>query len=151
MKGLILFPLTVLFVFMFINTLGGGLTLTNTQDLNSNGTIATNGTVNLVNIPIGSFAFTINATQGAILILVTIITIGAIAGIRAVGTGIANISIEIITKGAFYFALWGILSAFAQPLIAEIPLVGTLIYLALTIMYIIGFVQGIGGGASSDD
>ncbi len=146
MNGLIMFPLTVLMVFMAISSVGGSnLNITTTQDLNQSGTVITNDTTNLVQIPVGSFAFSITPTQGAIIIMSTVIAIGAIVGIRAFSTGLDRFSIETITKGAYYLAIWGILSAFAQPTIANIPYFGVILYLVLTLMYVSGFVQSIGG------
>lgn len=103
-------------------------------------------------IPIANseYNFKISAIQGAILMITTILAIGAVVGVRVLGTGVSNISVEIITKGTFYFALWGILSAFAQPLISQIYLLGTIIYVILSLMYVVGFVQSINSGGSDE-
>jgi len=150
MKGLIYFPLLIITLFMVVATAGGGANFSFTQDFNTNSSMVVNGSSSNINIPGGSFTFAISATQGAIAVMMSIIVLGSIVGIRVMGSGILGISAEIIVKGAFYFALWGLFSIFAQPLISAIPIFGILIYLMLTIMYIIGFVQGLLGGNVSD-
>jgi len=54
------------------------------------------------------------------------------------------------SKRRILFRLMGAFQRFAQPLIAAIPIFGILIYLMLTVMYIIGFVQGLSGGPAND-
>ncbi len=150
MKGLIYFPLLIITLFMVVATAGGGANFSFTQDFNTNSSMTVNGSSSSINIPVGTFTFAISATQGAIAVMMSIIILGSLIGIRVMGSGILGMSAEIIVKGAFYFALWGLFSVFAQPLIAAIPIFGILIYLMLTVMYIIGFVQGLSGGPAND-
>lgn len=150
MRGLIYFPLLIITLFMVVATAGGGANFSFTQDFNTNSSMTLNGSSSNINIPVGTFTFAISATQGAIAVMMSIIVLGSIIGIRVMGSGILGVSAEIIVKGAFYFALWGLFSVFAQPLIAAIPIFGILIYLMLTVMYIIGFVQGLSGGPAND-
>ncbi|MEN6622643.1 MAG: hypothetical protein ABFD50_13960 [Smithella sp.] len=150
MNGLIGFPLTIIILFMVVATAGGGADFAFTQDFSANSSMIVNGTSSNINIPVGTFTFAISATQGAIAVMMSIIVLGSLIGIRVMGSGILGMSAEIIVKGAFYFALWGLFSVFAQPLIAAIPIFGILIYLMLTIMYIIGFVQNLSGGPAND-
>lgn len=151
-RSLLYFPLAVIIVFMIVSTAGGGanFSFTHTADVPVNSSLSVNGTENVVNIPVGSFTFGISATQGAIAVLISVIALGAVVGVRVMGSGILGISAEIIVKGAFYFAMWGIFSVFAQPLIGAIPVFGVIIYLMLTIMYIVGFMQTLLGGVESD-
>lgn len=80
----------------------------------------------------------ITPEQGAILTFVGIIALIGIIGIKVFGSGLSN-SISLV-KGIILFALWGVLSAIAQPMISAIFFFGTLIYLGLTFMYLTGYV-----------
>jgi hypothetical protein len=151
MTSLINYPLTVLVVFMMFSVLGASIV-----DMSAPITIpevnSTSHHDDSLYIPIANseYNFKISAIQGAILMITTIIAIGAVVGIRVLGTGVSSITVEIVTKGTFYFALWGILSAFAQPLISQIYLLGSIIYIILSLMYVIGFVQSINSGGSDE-
>jgi len=81
-----------------------------------------------------------------IVVITILMTIGVVAGLRAFGTGIAGISVEVLIKGTFYFGFWLILTELSAGLITAISYIGLIIYLGLTVMYLFGFVQSIGGG-----
>lgn len=103
-------------------------------------------------LPSGESAYTggyASMTIGIVVITI-LMTIGIVAGLRAFGTGIAGISVEVLMKGTFYFGFWLILTELSMSLITAVPLVGGIIYLALTTMYLFGFVSSIGGGGAND-
>jgi hypothetical protein len=151
MTSLINYPLTVMVVFMVFSVLGASIV-----DMNAPVTIpevnSTSHHDDSLYIPIANsdYNFKISAIQGAILMITTILAISAVVGVRVLGTGESNITVEIVTKGTFYFALWGMLSAFAQPLISQIYVLGSIIYVILTLMYVVGFVQSINSGGQDE-
>lgn len=94
---------------------------------------------------LGSVTLPITTGQGIMLGFVSIVTAIGLIGIRVFGTGL-EYGLEII-KGVVYLALWGILSIIAQPMLSAIFFIGTIFYLGLTVMYLLGFVTSLGGGS----
>jgi hypothetical protein len=90
---------------------------------------------------IESDGFSINAYTGAIIWLVVIVAIGVGAGIAILGSGLAETSINLLFKAIFYGAVWGILSIFPLPLMWDIYLFGGVLYITLTIIYVISVIM----------
>lgn len=109
--------------------------------------IIVNGTTQSLEFSKYSETFAIDPTLGAIAILLGIIAIAGILGIQAIGSGLSPTSIKIIMTALMYFIMWGLLSILSEPLISSIKLMGSFIYVGLTVMYIIGVVQKISGGS----
>lgn len=83
----------------------------------------------------------------AIVVITILMSIAAVAGLRAFGTGLAGVSVEVLTKGVFYFGFWIILSALSATAILAMPFaIGSAFYAAITLMYLFGFVSEIRGG-----
>lgn len=131
MNKLIFFPVLVLTVFMFFSLL---YNLNDVSIFTFNGNVTVNGTDT-------SYGFAVSETQGFIAFIVTVIALGTVAGIRFVDTGLSTFSVQVITKGTFYIALWSILSTFAYTILIKIWLVGVFMYLVLTLLYVIGFMS----------
>lgn len=85
--------------------------------------------------------FSIDAYTGAIVWLVVITAIGVGAGIAVLGSGLSDVSVNLLYKAIFYGVVWGILSIFPAPLIFSIDLFGGLIYVSLTIIYVIAVIM----------
>jgi len=90
--------------------------------------------------------FNIDPIIGAIVILIAIIAFAIVIGIQVLGSGISPESIRIIISCTMYAGMWGILSVLSSPLIISIEVFGSLIYISLTIAYVIGIIQKLGGG-----
>lgn len=83
-------------------------------------------------------------------IIVGLLSVAIIVGIRitAVG-GLADVTVETIVKVMFLGAIYGLLSIMPFTyLLAQLDVVGTLLAVFLTIMYFVGVVSIIRGGAS---
>lgn len=89
--------------------------------------------------------FNIDSTSGAIAIIFIIAIAGSIIGIRILGSGLAETSIRTLTIAMAYTGVWLVLSLLAIPLLFSIELFGSLIYIVLTIGYVIGVIQRITG------
>jgi len=78
----------------------------------------------------------------------TIIVIGiAVAvGITILGSGISASNAKIIVMITAYVGIWTILTGLAGVLITSIEIFGTVIYICLTISYIIGILQQLSKG-----
>lgn len=94
-----------------------------------------NGTT--VDYTISSAGFNIDAYAGAIGWFFIIIGIGVGSGIAVLGSGLSDVSVNLLYKAIFYAALWGILSVFPISLMFGIYLFGPLLYISLTIIYVI--------------
>lgn len=81
--------------------------------------------------------FIIDEYAGAIGWLVIIIVIGVAAGIMVLGSGFSEVSVNLLYKGIFYGALWGIVSIYPAPLMFSIYLFGPIFYITLTIIYVV--------------
>lgn len=157
MKGLVLFPLTVMFliaVFGMIGIssgIGGGIgvgvgNMTYNGSILANGSAVINGSQTTVNTGKESVAFSIDPVGGFIIMITIVLGVGIAAGIRAVGSGLADTTIELITKATFFLGLWGVLSGFGYSVLSSLPLFGAYIYLMLTLSYVVGFVMMLKGG-----
>lgn len=88
-----------------------------------------------------SETFYIDEFAGAIVIIIVIISICAIIGIRIFYSGLSDVSIKMITLGITYTSIWSVFSTLSYSLIVSIEIVGALLYIVLTTMYVIGIIQ----------
>lgn len=89
------------------------------------------------------YSFQIDEVFGAITILIVILSIVVIIGIRIFDSGLSDEAIRTITVIFMYLGIWALMSTFAHPLILQIEVFGALIYVILTIIYVIGIFQKI--------
>ena len=87
----------------------------------------------------------INPLTGAISIIVILATATALLGIKVLGSGLSDDSVRVLITVTVYASIWTILSLLAIPLIASIEYFGSLLYVVLTIGYIIGISEKISG------
>lgn len=85
--------------------------------------------------------FGIDSLEGAIGIIIIIILIGALIGINIMGSGLNDQSVKLIMIVLFYVGLWLIFSLLSFPLFYNIALFGLLLYIVLTILFIIGIID----------
>lgn len=86
---------------------------------------------------IANAGFSIDAYSGAIGWLIVITAIGVAAGIGVLGSGLSDISVNLLYKSIFYGVVWGLLSIFPAGLIFQIELFGPIIYITFTIIYVV--------------
>lgn len=91
-----------------------------------------------------NYIINMNTLAGQMTFL-TIIVIGiAVAvGITILGSGISASNAKIIVMITAYVGIWTILTGLSGALIISIEIYGTVIYISLTIVYIIGVLQQI--------
>lgn len=80
----------------------------------------------------------IDEITGAIAIIIALVSIAVVVGIQILGSGISEQSVRTIIIVVGYATIWGIFSVLSLNLITSIEIFGTIIYLVLTIMYVIG-------------
>ena len=100
-----------------------------------------NNTYTTYNITNLGQTFFIDEFVGAIVIIIAIISICAIIGIRIFNTGLSDQSIKMITLGITYISIWSIFSTLSYDLIISIEIIGSLLYVLLTVIYILGIIQ----------
>lgn len=97
-------------------------------------------------LPEKNVMFSIHELQGAIVILIAI-TVGiAFVGIKVLGSGLSDPSVRVIITATVYTGLWLVLSVLASSLIFSIEIFGNIIYVILTIIYVIGVIEKISEG-----
>ena len=82
---------------------------------------------------------------GAIAMIIIIATVGALIGIQVLASGLSSESVKVLIIAIAYTGLWGTLSILAMPLIISIEIFGGLIYVILTIGFVIGVIDKFGG------
>ncbi len=78
-----------------------------------------------------------------IAILATVIIVASLVGIQFLGSGLSNDSVRILILLTAFIGLWTSLSLLAFNLIKSIEVFGSMIYIILTIAYVIGVSQKI--------
>lgn len=89
--------------------------------------------------------FEIDPIIGAIVILLVIGIIAGILGIQIVGSGLSDWSVRTGVMLLAYGGLWSLLTILSMDLIKSIEVFGVIIYISLTIGYVIGVIERIGG------
>ena len=96
--------------------------------------------------PIGDFIISIDPVAGLIVIFIVIMVIAGLLGIQILASGLSPESIRFMMNAILYFGIWSLLSTMCFGLITSIEIFGTLIYITLTIAYVIGVIQKLSGG-----
>lgn len=87
----------------------------------------------------------IDPIVGAIAMIIVISTFAALVGIQVLASGLSPESVRALIIGIAYTGLWGVLSILAFDLIVSIEVFGGLIYVSLSIGYVYGVINKIGG------
>ncbi len=82
----------------------------------------------------------------AIFILTTITIVALATGIQFLASGLSPTSVRIFVLITGYIGIWAALSVLVFTLITSIQIFGSVIYITITIAYVIGVVQKISEG-----
>lgn len=99
----------------------------------------TNQTWNNVTVNNGNDNVDLTLQDGAVALLMIAIVAGCVAGISFLGSGLSTMSQLILFKSIVYGGLWGILSYGSYDMILTLPSYGAMLWMALTMVYAIGF------------
>lgn len=144
--------LMVLFAITLLSIMSGGSFTSGITENAIYNEIIINGTTTTVEYGDANLTFAIDPLIGGLVMLTIVVTIAILLGIRAVGSGLADTSIATIRTAIMYLGIWITLSLTSAPLIESITTIGSVIYISLTIFYIIGVFQKItGGGGGGGD
>ena len=99
-----------------------------------------NGTETAFVSDIDSGVFDINMVSGFLVLITGLVVVGVVAGIRILGSGLSEYSVDLIHKSVVYYGIWGVLSAVAYGVFLTFPYnFGVLLWFGLTFVYTLGF------------
>lgn len=99
-----------------------------------------NGTETAFVSDIDSGVFDINMVSGFLVLIIGLVVVGVVAGIRILGSGLSEYSVDLIHKSVVYYGIWGVLSAVAYGVFLTFPYnFGVLLWFGLTFVYTLGF------------
>ena len=119
------------------------------NEITINNEAIVNGTSTTFSIPSSTVFYNISTSDivGSIGIITSVfIVAAAIIGITVLSSGLNPQSAKLILLASGYIAIWALLSAISYGLIVSIEIFGGIIYVMLTIAYLIGVVQSLSGG-----
>ena len=88
-----------------------------------------------------NLTFKIDDLEGMLGIITVIIIFSTLVGIQILASGLSHSSVNIISVATAYGGIWAVLSVLSAGMIKDIALFGGLIYITLTIAFVIGIVQ----------
>lgn len=145
---LIAITLGIMLLLTLISIILGGSYIGSSFTATVDESLIVNGSTTTLEVVTSDYSFAITELQGGLLILVVLITVAGLIGIRILGSGLSDASVRTITYVVFYGGLWTLLSLMSYSLIRSIEVFGTLIYIAMTLMYVIGVAQLLLGGSA---
>lgn len=99
------------------------------------------------NISQGYYSYGFQLTSaGIISFIIVIVVLASVVGINVVGSGLSDSSVRTITIGTAWGGMWLVFTVLSLPLMLSIEVFGVFIYVILTVLYVIGVYQKIGGG-----
>ena len=153
---LILIPLIVMF---FISVL---YTLIILQPVNLSGNINynnpnivgqqnTNGSNTTFEANGADYTFITTMALGLVSLIIAFIVVGVVAGIRVLGSGLSDFSVQVIYKSIGFYSLWAMLSVLGLFALNLMPYsIGYMIYFVLTLIYTVGVLGQISSGSGGN-
>lgn len=140
--------LLIMIVLGFFSLMLGNDYIGSTDNIGIDNTSLVNGSITTYLVEQQTVLFEINTTVfivAGISLLITIGVVAGITGIQVLGSGISTASAKIIIMIAGYTGIWFSISAIAINLISSIMVFGSIIYIGITLMYVVGVLQKITG------
>jgi len=145
LNKLMLIPLTIMIFLMVISLTYSTTTMIGNYSSESGGEIVIDNETGSVDIPeAGEHEFNLGGAQGALVLLIIAIAVGTASGIRILGSGLSDYSQALLFKSIALMGLWAILTVFTFDLIFTNEIIGSIIWILLTIMFVLGFVSSSG-------
>lgn len=145
---LIAVPLMVLIIITFLSIILGGTLISGLANVAIDNTALVDGDSATFVVVGQDVLFSIDTTNlivAGIALIISIIIVAGITGITVLGSGLNPQSARIIIFLTGYIGVWTTLTALAFNLIIQIEVFGSIIYIGLTIAYVIGVIQKISG------
>ena len=141
--GITLFVMFILVIFSLIS--GNSMIGTPIYEVISTELID-NGTSTVIDFSVVNGVFGVSELSVGLMIITVLVGVAVAFSAQVVGTGLSEPGTRMIIYSAFYVSLWIILSLLAEPLIRSIEVFGGLIYMLLTITYVVGVMKSYFGG-----
>ena len=140
MNKLLLFPLTVLFLMsIFTAVFTETFYSADSPDYSSDENITVGGETGSVDIPnAGSHTYNMWGLGGAVVILTVALTVGILAGIHVIGSGLSDTSQKMMVSGIMFGGLWACLTVISGTTFFSTT-TSQLCWFGLTFVYVLGF------------
>jgi len=141
--------LGIMLILAFISVFFGsdiGIGINWSERFQSNSIV--NGTIGSWSSQEVSLSFNVDAVQGALIILISIALFSSLIGIRIWNSGLSDSAFKTLSSALIYFYFFTMLTILAFPLIDSIPVFGSLLFIGLTFLYVIGVIQKITAGGN---
>jgi len=153
MNKLIMIPLTFIIILAIFSFTAGFEVSEMVYTEGEDGTYTANisGVNQTVVLPEKQIKFDAWLATGIMALLAGALVIGGAAGIRALGSGLSDTTQQMIFQAAIYLGLWASFSIMASIYLMDSDLnnMGLMLWIFLTVLYVIGFSQEISGTAAS--
>lgn len=153
MNKLIMIPLTFIIILAIFSFTAGFEVSEMVYTEGEDGTYTANisGVNQTVVLPEKQVKFDAWLATGIMALLAGALVIGGAAGIRALGSGLSDTTQQMIFQAAIYLGLWASFSIMASIYLMDSDLnnMGLMLWIFLTVLYVIGFSQEIAGTAAS--
>lgn len=150
MNKLLMFPMGFMFVLSIVAVITTNATFLSdpTEDYeHQTGTIIQGDTGNITVPNAGSHTFNMWLATGAMVILVIAISVGIIAGLNILGSGLSPVSQTMIFNATLYGGLWACLSVVSRDYLFTTTIL-TLLWISITVIYILGIGSEMTGNSS---
>lgn len=92
-----------------------------------------------------TIVFEVDTVKFGLTFIIGIITLSALVGIQIIGSGLVDSSVRTIILIVFYIGIWTICSVLSLDLLFLNKIVGSVIYIFLCFIYIIGVSEKLSG------
>ncbi len=140
--------LAIMLVLTLLSVLFGNSFVGAIVETSISGTNVLNGSSSTFSLDNIETDFRIDSLEGAIVIIVVIILFATLIGVKILSSGLSESAHRIVVICTCYFGIWIILSVLGGAFIFQIQEFGALIYISITIIYVIGVIQK---GISNED
>ncbi|UTU47197.1 hypothetical protein [Muninn virus] len=103
--------------------------------------IYVNGSSTVISQQYQTASLTFDLTSSMIALGITAMSIVALYGVKALGSGLDSFAVKVLTTVSVYLVIWAMLSYLASGIITNIPVFGLAIYGAISMMFFIGLIQ----------
>jgi len=88
-------------------------------------------------------SFSLMSAEGIMAVLAIAIAVGIVAGVTVFSSGISELSQAIIFQTTVYLAIWAVLSMAMYEVIQDVPYLGPVLWLTMTLLYCLGVIMEI--------
>lgn len=132
------FCLGVLLLITIFSVITGNVFTSYSDVIGVDSTVLVNGTGNEFAVAEQTIIFQVDGLIGAMIMIVVLATLIAIVGLRVLASGLSETSVKTLRTSIAYGGLWGVLSVLSYGLIVSIQTFGFIIYVVLTLLFVIG-------------